>query len=236
MPRCVVVSFASSVLLRTSADLVAPGMFVKLLHGCNIMRVATCTLLLMRNLPFTSWTTSFCCVQLASQMQGQAGLGRAPQSVGSQLSGQDAEQLALLRQMQLSGQLPANYGSASTGGTHSAYGSVSSAPGAGFRAPSPLAVGGQRAQSPAFGTSFGGGTISPAYSTTSLPGVLGLPYRPGSAFGSASISGGPVTTDPVIRRPSPSPSITSHASKQGKLLAMIALEHFHVERKKSLRC
>ncbi|KAL0019592.1 hypothetical protein WJX79_004558 [Trebouxia sp. C0005] len=132
---------------------------------------------------------------LASQMQGPTGLGRW--------------------QDQLSGQLPANFGGASTGGPHSAFGSVSSAPGAGFRAPSPLAVGGQRAQSPAFGTSFGGGTVSPAYSTTSLPGALGLQSRPGSAFGSASMGGGPITTDPVIRRPSPNPSVTSHASKQG---------------------
>ncbi|DBA90991.1 TPA: hypothetical protein ACH3X2_004198 [Trebouxia sp. C0005] len=155
---------------------------------------------------------------LASQMQGPTGLGRMAGSGGSdlsQLSPQDAEQLALLRQLQLSGQLPANFGGASTGGPHSAFGSVSSAPGAGFRAPSPLAVGGQRAQSPAFGTSFGGGTVSPAYSTTSLPGALGLQSRPGSAFGSASMGGGPITTDPVIRRPSPNPSVTSHASKQG---------------------
>ncbi len=141
-----------------------------------------------------------------------AGLGGSDMS---QLSPQDAEQLALLRQLQLSGQLPANFGGAGTGGPHSAFGSVSSAPGAGFRAPSPLAVGGQRAQSPAFGTSFGGGTVSPAYSTTSLPGGLGLQSRPGSAFGSASMGGGPITTDPVIRRPSPNPSVTSHASKQG---------------------
>lgn len=155
---------------------------------------------------------------LASQMQGPAGLGRMAGLGGgdlSQLSPQDAEQLALLRQLQLSGQLPASFGGASTGGPHSAFGSVSSAPGAGFRAPSPLAVGGQRAQSPAFGTTFGGGTVSPAYSTTSLPGGLGLHSRPGSAFGSASMGGGPITTDPVIRRPSPNPSVTSHASKQG---------------------
>ncbi|KAL0044174.1 hypothetical protein WJX82_002610 [Trebouxia sp. C0006] len=155
---------------------------------------------------------------LASQMAGPTGLGRMAGLGGSdlsQLSPQDAEQLALLRQLQLSGQLPANFGGASTGGPHSAFGSVSSAPGAGFRAPSPLAVGGQRAQSPAFGTSFGGGTVSPAYSTTSLPGALGLQPRPGSAFGSASMGGGPITTDPVIRRPSPNPSVTSHASKQG---------------------
>ncbi len=161
---------------------------------------------------------SVCFVQLASQMAGPTGLGRMAGLGGSdlsQLSPQDAEQLALLRQLQLSGQLPANFGGASTGGPHSAFGSVSSAPGAGFRAPSPLAVGGQRAQSPAFGTSFGGGTVSPAYSTTSLPGALGLQPRPGSAFGSASMGGGPITTDPVIRRPSPNPSVTSHASKQG---------------------
>jgi len=165
-------------------------------------------------------------VQLASQVQGQAGLGRMPGSAGSdlsQLSAQDAEQLALLRQLQLSGQLPTNFGSASTAGTHSAYGSVSSAPGAGFRAPSPLAVGGQRTQSPAFGASFGGGTVSPAYSTTSLPGALGLQSRPGSAFGSASIGGGQLATDPVIRRPSPSPSMASHASKQGMLLLLLLL-------------
>ena len=153
-------------------------------------------------------------------MQGQAGLGRMPGSAGSDishLSTHDAEQLALLRQLQLSGQLPANFGSASTGGIHSAYGSVSSAPGAAFRAPSPLAVGGQRTQSPSFGTSFVGGTVSPAYSTTSLPGMLGMQSRPGSAFGSASMGGGPIA-DPVIRRPSPSPSMASHASKQGTLL------------------
>ena len=35
MPRRVIVSFASCVLLRTYADLAAPGMFVKLLHGCK---------------------------------------------------------------------------------------------------------------------------------------------------------------------------------------------------------
>ncbi|DBA81492.1 TPA: hypothetical protein ACH3X1_007271 [Trebouxia sp. C0004] len=154
---------------------------------------------------------------LASQMQGPVGLGRMAGLGGSdlgQLSPQDAEQLVLLRQLQLSGQLPANFGGASTGGPHSAVGLVSSAPGAGFRAPSPLAVGGHRAQSPAFGSSFAGGTVSPAYSTTSLPGGLGLHSRPGSAFGSASMGGGPITTDPVVRRPSPNPSMTSHASKQ----------------------
>lgn len=126
------------------------------------------------------------------------------------LSGQEAEQLALLRQLQLNGSLQANYGNAN------AAGSVSSAPGAGFRAPSPLAVGGHRTTSPAFGTSFGAGTVSPAYSTTSLPGGLGLQSRPGSAFGQTGIGGGPIAADPVIRRPSPNPSIASHASKHGR--------------------
>ena len=157
-------------------------------------------------------------MQLASQLQGQAGLGRgagtAGSDLGNHLGNSDAEQLALLRQLQLSGQYPSAPGNNTAAGAHSAFGSVSSAPGAGFRAPSPLAVGGQRVQSPAFGASFGGG-MSPAYSTTSLPGGLGLGSRPGSAFGSTGISGAPIATDPVIRRPSPSPSMASHASKQG---------------------
>lgn len=157
-------------------------------------------------------------------VQGQAGLSRMPGMPGSDLShlsAQEVEQLALLRQLQLNGSLQANFGNANASGTPGVFGSVSSAPGAGFRAPSPLAVGGHRTTSPAFGNNFGGGTVSPAYSTTSLPGVLGLQSRPGSAFGHTGIGGGPIAADPVIRRPSPTTSIVSHASKQGGLFATL---------------
>ncbi|KAL3142544.1 hypothetical protein ABBQ38_002866 [Trebouxia sp. C0009 RCD-2024] len=153
-------------------------------------------------------------------VQGQAGLGRGPGTPGpdlTHLSAQEIEQLQVLRQLQLNGSLQANFGTASASGPPSVFGSVSSAPGASFRAPSPLAVGGHRTTSPAFGNSFGGGTVSPAYSTTSLPGVLGLQSRPGAApsFGQTGMAGGLIAADPVIRRPSPTTSIASHASKQG---------------------
>lgn len=157
-----------------------------------------------------------CYLQLG--VQGQAGLGRTPGMSGNDLahlSPQEVEQLALLRQLQLNGSLQANFGNASAPTPPSVFGSVSSAPGASFRAPSPLAVGNHRTTSPAFGNNFGGGTVSPAYSTTSLPGALGLQSRPGSAFGQIGIGGGPLAADPVIRRPSPTTSIASHASKQG---------------------
>ena len=156
--------------------------------------------------------------QMGNQLHGQTGLSRVPGAPGSdvsRLSPQETEQLALLRQLQLSGSLQASFGNAGTAGPPNAFGSVSSAPGGSFRAPSPLVVGGHRTSSPAFGTSFGGGTVSPAYSTTSLPGALNLHSRPGSAFGQTGIGGGMIATDPVIRRPSPTPSIASHASKQG---------------------
>ena len=169
-------------------------------------------------------TVPVLCVEVCCLLgvQGQAGLDRTPGTSGgdlAHLSAQEVEQLALLRQLQLNGSLPANFGNASTPATPSAFGSVSSAPGAGFRAPSPLAVGSHRTTSPALGNNFGGGTVSPAYSTTSLPGALGLQSRPGSAFGQIGIGGGPIAADPVIRRPSPTTSIASHASKQGGLSA-----------------
>lgn len=165
-----------------------------------------------------------CCLQLG--VPGQAGLGRAVGMPGADiahLSAQEVDQLALLRQLQLNGSLQANFGTASASGPTGAFGSVSSAPGASFRAPSPLAVGGNRTTSPAFGNSFGGGTVSPAYSTTSLPGVLGLQSRPASAFGQSGIAGGLVAADPVIRRPSPTTSIASHASKQGGSSAVLLI-------------
>lgn len=157
-------------------------------------------------------------VVLQLGVQGQAGLGRPAGTPGgdlTHLSAQEVEQLALLRQLQLNGSLQANLGNANAPAVPGVFGSVSSAPGASFRAPSPLAVGGHRTTSPAFGNHFGGGTVSPAYSTTSLPGVLGLQSRPGSAFGQTAIGGGATAADPVIRRPSPTTSIASHASKQG---------------------
>ena len=172
---------------------------------------------------------SLCCVPtfgsvvLQLGLQGQAGLGRPAGTPGgdlTHLSAQEVEQLALLRQLQLNGSLQANLGNANAPAVPGVFGSVSSAPGASFRAPSPLAVGGHRTTSPAFGNHFGGGTVSPAYSTTSLPGVLGLQSRPGSAFGQTAIGGGATAADPVIRRPSPTTSIASHASKQGGVSAV----------------
>lgn len=179
-----------------------------------------------RGLCFCSACTDqrVCCLQLG--VQGQAGLGRGPGTPGpdlTHLSAQEIEQLQVLRQLQLNGSLQANFGTASASGPPSVFGSVSSAPGASFRAPSPLAVGGHRTTSPAFGNSFGGGTVSPAYSTTSLPGVLGLQSRPGAApsFGQTGMAGGLIAADPVIRRPSPTTSIASHASKQGGSSAVL---------------
>lgn len=156
--------------------------------------------------------------------QGHPALGRlaglpAGTDINSlNLTSQEIEQLLVLRQMQLQGQpLPSNFATNSNPSTAQiAYGSVSSAPGSNFRTTSPSpGLASFRTASPSFGASFGG-TVSPAFSTHSLPAGLNAQSRPGSAFGHASMGGGSTVADPVIRRPSPNPSLASHTSKPGE--------------------
>lgn len=151
-------------------------------------------------------------------LQGQNALQRLaaglPAGAGADtnsLTTQELEQLLMLRQLQASGQYPA---SNAAPGAQTAYGSVSSAPGSNFRTMSPAPQKSFRTASPSFGLPFGE-TMSPAYSIHSLPIGPNPQGRPASAFGHGSIGGGSLVADPVIRRPSPNPSIASHASKPG---------------------